>query len=114
WTIVGSGGGGGDSDDDNVRVVGSGEVLKRVVHGGQIELVSVETTANPLRPVLMLIMLRVAHRRQGRFISPWSADVLCVPADQRSGSPHAARPVSCRPVPVAGAISVDGPSATEP
>src|SRR6266550_3920430 len=74
WTIVGSGG--GDSGDDNVRVVRSGEVLERVVHSGQIELVSVETTANPLRPVLVLIMLRVAHRRQERFISPWSADVL--------------------------------------
>jgi hypothetical protein len=76
WTIVGSGGGGGDRGDDNVRVVRSGEVLKRVVHGDQIELVCVETTANPLRPVLVLIMLRVGHRRQGRFISPWSADVL--------------------------------------
>src|SRR6185437_11000790 len=57
-------------------VVRSGEVLERVVHGGQIELVGVETTANPLRPVLVLIMLRVAHRRQERFVSPWSADVL--------------------------------------
>ena len=63
WTIVGTGGGGGDSGDDNVGVVRSGEVLERVVHGGQIELVSVETTANPLRPLLVLIMLRVAHRR---------------------------------------------------
>jgi hypothetical protein len=82
WTIVGSGGGsgggggGGDSGDDNVRVVRSGEVLERVVHGDQIELVCVEAAANPLGPVLVLIMLRVAHRRQERFISPWSADVL--------------------------------------
>ena len=37
WTIVCTGGGGGDSGDDNVRVVRSGEVLERVVHGGQIE-----------------------------------------------------------------------------
>src|SRR6476469_7792637 len=73
-TIVRSGG--GESGDDNVRVVRSGEVLERVVHGGQIELVGVETTANPLGPVLVLIMLRVAHRRQERFVSPWSADVL--------------------------------------
>ena len=74
WTIVGSGG--GETGDDNVRVVRSGEVLERVVHGGQIELVSVETTANPLGPVLVLIMLRVAHRRQERVVSPWSAHVL--------------------------------------
>jgi hypothetical protein len=80
WTIVGSGG--GESGDDTVRVVRSGEVFERVVHGGQIELVRVETTANPLRPVLMLIVLRVAHRREERLISPRSADVL-----RRAGPP---------------------------
>ena len=58
------------------RSVSPGVGRKLLVYGGNVKLIRVETAADPLRPVRVLIMVRVAHRRQELLVSSRSTDVL--------------------------------------